>query len=121
MGQPTLTQYPRLAALVVGVIVVLSTLRTITTIVPNTDIITVCLALLGALPIVLIAAAATITHQRPTADRRARQNCTIAPLEKLPPPTPSSISRLALVVLRCQPILAAVLLIAKIVQLGFSG
>ena len=109
-----------LAALVVGVLVVLSTLLTITTIFPNIKITTVCLGLFGALPLVLIAAA-TMSQRRPTANRLARQNWTMPPLEKLPPPSRSRLRRLALVVLRCQLILAAVLLVAKVVQLGVSG
>jgi hypothetical protein len=109
-----------LAALVVGVLVVLSTLLTITTIFPNINITTVRLGLFGALPLVLIAAAA-MSQRRPTADRLARQNWTMPPLEKLPPSSPSRIRRLALVVLRCQLILAAVVLVAKVVQLGLSG
>jgi hypothetical protein len=42
-------------------------------------------------------------------------------LETLFAPASSRIRRLALIVLRCQLTFAAVLLIAKVVQLGVSG
>jgi Mn2+/Fe2+ NRAMP family transporter len=109
-----------LAALVVGTLVVLSTLLTITTIFPGVDITTLCLGMFAALPIVLIAAAATSPGRRPVATA-SRQLWTMPQLEKLPPPAPSSIRRLALIVLRCQLMLAAALLIAKVVQLGLGG
>jgi Mn2+/Fe2+ NRAMP family transporter len=109
-----------LAALVVGTLVVLSTLLTITTIFPGVDVTTLGLGMFAALPIVLIAAAAMSPARRAVATA-SRQHWTMPQLEKLPPPAPSSIRRLALIVLRCQLMLAAALLIAKVVQLGLGG
>jgi len=109
-----------LAALVVGVLVVLSTLLTITTIFPSIDITTLCLGMFGALPIVL-APAAAMSRRRQPMTAAARQTWTMPPLEKLPTPTPSRIRQFALIILRCQLLLAVALLIAKLVQLGVGG
>ena len=109
-----------IAALVVSTLVVLSTLLTITTIFPSVDVTTLCLGLFGSLAVGLIAVG-TMPPGRPSAAASARQHWTMPPLEKLPPPPASRIRRLALIVLRCQVLLAAALLLAKVVQLGVSG
>ena len=109
-----------IAALVVSTLVVLSTLLTITTIFPSVDVTTLCLGLFGSLAVGLIAVG-TMPRGRPSAAASARQHWTMPPLEKLPPPPASRIRRLALIVLRCQVLLAAALLLAKVVQLGVSG
>ena len=109
-----------LAAIVVGTLVVLSTLLTITTIFPSVDITTLCLGLFGSLAVMLIAVG-TMSRRRPPVAASARQHWTMPPLEKLPPPPSSRIRRLTLIALRCQLLLAAALLLAKVVQLGVSG
>ena len=109
-----------LAAVVVGTLVVLSTLLTITTIFPGIDVTTLCLGLFGSLAIVLIAIS-TMSRGRPSVAASARQHWTMPALEKLSPPPASRIRRLALIVLRCQLLLAAALLLAKVVQLGVNG
>jgi Mn2+/Fe2+ NRAMP family transporter len=109
-----------LAALVISVLVVLSTLLTITTIFPSIDITTLSLGMLAALPIAL-AAAAAMSRTRQPITAAARQDWTMPPLERLPTPTPSRTRRFALILLRCQLLLTGALLIAKLVQLGVAG
>ena len=72
-----------LAALVVGVLVVLSTLLTITTIFPGVDMATLCLGLFGLLAVVLIAAA-VMSRRPPPAPAVPRQYWTMPALETLP-------------------------------------
>lgn len=109
-----------LAALVVGVLVVLSTLLMITTIFPHADITALSLVLFATLALVLGAAATTLTRRPPTVASDSRRNWTMPQLETLHAPTPSRIRRLALIVLRCQLMLAAALLLAKLIQLGVA-
>ena len=114
-----------LAALVVGVLVALSTALTITTIFPHADLTTVGGALLVGLALALAAVAFTArssgsrpVHVTAAAERHA---WTMPPLESLSPPSPSRARRLALVILRAQLLIAAALLLAKLVQLGLAA
>ena len=114
-----------LAALVVGVLVALSTALTITTIFPHADLTTVGGALLVGLALALAAVAFTArssgsrpVHVTAAAERHA---WTMPPLESLSPPPPSRARRLALVILRAQLLIAAALLLAKLVQLGLAA
>jgi Mn2+/Fe2+ NRAMP family transporter len=114
-----------LAAIVVGVLVALSTILTITTIFPGADVPTLCLVLFGAVAIVLSLAAPLATRdgtgRSALADSKwARLNWTTPPLETLPRPTVSRVRALALVVLRAQLLIAAALLLTRLVQLGLS-
>lgn len=114
-----------LAALVVGVLVALSTALTITTIFPRADISTVGVILLVGLVLALAAAAlaarsrGTLAHHVTAAAER--HAWTRPPLESLQPPTPSRVRSLALVILRAQLLIAAALLLAKLVQLGLAA
>ena len=114
-----------LAALVVGVLVALSTALTITTIFPHADLTTVGGALLAGLGLALAAVAFAArssgllpAHDTPAAERHA---WTMPPLESLSPPAPSRARRLALIILRAQLLIAAALLLAKVVQLGLAA
>jgi hypothetical protein len=93
-----------LAAVVVGVLVVLSTLLTITTVFPGADIAAVSVALLAALAFALATAAISgRSHAPQTRARTAWERRLWAmPLETLAPPTPSRLRRLALLILRTQ-------------------
>ena len=57
-------------------------------------------------------------HPRSAMTRAERHNWTTPPLEALPPPPASRARRLALVLLRLQLLIAATLLLTKLVQLG---
>jgi NRAMP (natural resistance-associated macrophage protein)-like metal ion transporter len=114
-----------LAAAVVGVLVALSTILTIATLFPDVDVTALCVALFGALALVLLITAGLSRRQRAPSPRaaptaRERHTWTTPPLETLPPPTHSRTRRLALVVLRIQLLIAATLLAARLVQLGLG-
>ena len=113
-----------LGALMVGVLVVLSTLLTITTIFPRADVKLLCAVLFGALGVVLAVAAVSTRgrgHGPPVEISRWERRCwTTPPLETLAPPPSSRPRRLALVVLRGQLIVAATLLLAKLIELGLG-
>ena len=115
-----------IAALVVGVLVVLSTLLTVTTIFPEADVTKMCVALFGALAVVLGSVAAVSMRRRQPIGRKKttawlRDTWTTPPLETLPRPPRSPTRQLALVVLRVQLIIAAALLTTKMVQLGLGA
>lgn len=114
-----------LAALVVGVLVALSTILTITTVFPGIDVTTLCEVLFAALGVVLVTAVVSTRRAallRPAAvTRRERRTWTTPPLETVPPAPPSRGRRLALVVLRIQLLVAAALLVAKLVELGLRA
>ena len=113
-----------LAALVVGVLVALSTALTITTIFPHADLTTVGGALLVGLGLALAAVAFTArsSGSHPAHGTAAERHAwTMPPLESLSPPSPSRARRLALVILRAQLLIAAALLLAKLVQLGLAA
>jgi Mn2+/Fe2+ NRAMP family transporter len=114
-----------LAALVVGALVALSTTLTITTIFPAADVVTVGAALLAALALALTAAA-ICTRLQPPRPRRSttaweRLTWTMPQLETLAPPTPSRLRSLALAVLRAQLLIAAALLVIKVVHLALQA
>jgi NRAMP (natural resistance-associated macrophage protein)-like metal ion transporter len=111
---------------VVGVLVVLSTILTITTIFPEADVGALSVVLFALLGLVLAGMAAVSARGRPADPRSAttraeRHNWTTPPLELLPPPRSSRGRRLALVLLRFQILIAAALLLAKLLQLGFGS
>ena len=115
-----------LAAVVVAVLVGLSTTLTITTLLPSIDIAWLCAAVLAA----IVAGLATLAIVGRRAHGRApapaysewdRRNWTTPPLELLPPPERSRVRGLALVVLRAQLLIAAVLLVVKLVRLAVGA
>jgi NRAMP (natural resistance-associated macrophage protein)-like metal ion transporter len=114
-----------LAALVVGILVVLSTMLTITTLFPHADVAVLSAVLFATMAVVLVASAtASARGGRPpgvSVTTWERHNWTTPPLETLPPPARSRIRRLALIVLRAQLISAAALLVAKLLQLGLGA
>ena len=109
-----------LSALVVGVLVVLSTLLTITTLFPDADVTALSLVLFGALALTLGALATTLTRRPRPVAFESHRNWTMPQLETLSAPTPSRNPSLALVVLRCQLLLAGALLVARVIQLGIT-
>ena len=111
---------------VVGVLVVLSTVLTITTIFPGADVGALSLALFAALGLALAGmavGAARTRPQRPGSEmtRAERHDWTTPPLEALPPPPASRARRLALILLRLQLVIAVTLLLTKLVQLGLGS
>jgi Mn2+/Fe2+ NRAMP family transporter len=115
-----------IGALVVGALVVLSTILTITTIFPAVDVAMLSVVLFALLGLVLagiamIAARARAASPRPETTRAERHDWTTPPLEALPPPKASRARRLALVLLRFQLLVAAALLLTKLVQLGIAS
>jgi Mn2+/Fe2+ NRAMP family transporter len=111
---------------VVGILVVLSTILTITTIFPGADVGVLSVVLFALLGLVLagmavVSARGRPAAPRPTATQAERHNWTTPPLEALPPPPSSRARRLALVLLRLQLLIAAALLLAKLVQFGVGS
>jgi NRAMP (natural resistance-associated macrophage protein)-like metal ion transporter len=115
-----------LAAAVVGVLIVLSTILTIATLLPRVDVTALSAVLFGALGLVLLVTAAVWARRRPLNPRNVpttweRRTWTTPPLETLPPPTHSRTRRLALIVLRAQLLIAAGLLMVRLAQLGLGA
>jgi Mn2+/Fe2+ NRAMP family transporter len=115
-----------LAAVVVGVLVALSMTLTITTAFPSVNVAHLCLIMFGALGIVLTTVAIVSARGRALAPRADysewdRHNWTMPSLEALPPPRHSRVRRLALVVLRAQLLIAAALLLVKLLRLAVGA
>jgi len=115
-----------IAVVVVGVLVALSTLLTITTIFPDADVARICLAGLAGLGVVVAGSGVATARRRrrakpehPTAYER--HTWTTPQLETLAPPAPSRARRLALVALRVQLAIAVALLVVRLVQLGLGS
>jgi NRAMP (natural resistance-associated macrophage protein)-like metal ion transporter len=114
-----------LAALVVAGLVALSTILTVTTIFPSADVVTVGAALLAAAGLALATAAICARSDAPRAARSTtrseRHAWTMPQLESLPPPTFSRLRSLALVLLRAQLLIAAALVLVKLVHLALQA
>jgi hypothetical protein len=115
-----------LAAVVVGVLVALSMTLTITTAFPSVNVAHLCLIVFGALGIVLTTVGVVSARRRTLAPRTDysewdRRNWTMPSLEALPAPRHSRGRRLTLVVLRAQLLIAAALLLVKLLRLAVGA
>jgi NRAMP (natural resistance-associated macrophage protein)-like metal ion transporter len=115
-----------LAAMVVGVLVALSSILTIATLFPDVDVTALSEILFGALGLVLLVTGVVSARRRAQRPGGApttweRHTWTMPALETLAPPAPSRTRRLALVVLRAQLLIAATLLAARLMQLGLGA
>lgn len=112
-----------IACAVVGVLVALSIMLTITTLFPGVDVARLSLFVLGALAVVLgivatLCARVRASSFRPDYSDWDRRHWTMPPLETLIPPRRSRGRWVALVVLRFQLAFAAALLLVKLVRLA---
>jgi Mn2+/Fe2+ NRAMP family transporter len=110
------------AALVVGSLLVLSALLTLTTLLPHVDVRVIASLLIALLVSVLVACAVASGRRRRTAEPVAwtpweRVSWTMPPLESLAPPATSRTRTVALVTLRIYLTVAAVLLVVHVVRL----
>jgi len=115
-----------LAAVVVGVLVALSMTLTITTLFPTINVAHLCLIVFGALGIILATLGIVSQRTRTEAQRTAysewdRRNWTMPPLETLAEPRRSRVRWLALVALRGQLVIAAALLLVKLLRLAVGA
>jgi Mn2+/Fe2+ NRAMP family transporter len=114
------------ATVVVGVLLVLSALLTLTTLLPSVDVTTVALALSAALATVLVFLAATGGRRRQGKEPFAgtpweRATWTMPPLETLSPPPLSRARTLGLTVLRIYLAIAVLLLVVKVVRVALGA
>jgi Mn2+/Fe2+ NRAMP family transporter len=114
------------AAVVVGMLVALSMTLTITTAFPGVNVAHLCLIVFGVLGVVLatigIVSARGRTVAPPTRySEWDRHNWTMPSLEALAPPRQSRGRSLALVVLRAQLVIAAALLLVKLLRLAVGA
>jgi NRAMP (natural resistance-associated macrophage protein)-like metal ion transporter len=115
-----------IAAFAVGVLVVLSTVLIATTVFPHADPKTIGLGLVSGLAVVLALVGALATRNRPPqpgrrATQAERQLWTMPRLDSLAPPPTSRSRQLTLVILRVQLLVAAALLVAKLIDVGLSA
>jgi len=111
------------ATLVVGVLLVLSALLTVTTLAPGANIAWLAIGLGAALGVLLaILAAYSSSHRRTRSESRAgRSGWTMPRLESLPCATRSRARAFGLTVLRIYIAVAAVLLIVRVVRLSLGA
>jgi Mn2+/Fe2+ NRAMP family transporter len=112
-----------LATLVIGVLLVLSALLTITTLLPGVDVASVAIGLAVALAVVLALLGALTLLGRGSREPdfgtpRERAIWTMPPLETLSPPRFTPARTIGLAILRLYLIFAALLLIVKTVELA---
>ncbi|MBS1887236.1 MAG: divalent metal cation transporter [Actinobacteria bacterium] len=117
-----------LGAAVVGALVALSTILTVTTLFPGADAATISITVFALLALVLAAMAAVQWPRRrgrPTPETdltpTERAAWTTPRLETLPPPARSRLRSTTLVLLRVQLLLSAALLLARLIELGLGG
>jgi Mn2+/Fe2+ NRAMP family transporter len=115
-----------IATVIVGVLLVLSALLTLTTLLPDVHVASVALVLITALAVGLVCLAVTSAHNRgrrmPRIGRVGweRATWTMPPIESLSPPVRSRARVIGLVVLRLYISLAALLLVIKVVRLAIA-
>src|SRR5205085_4683068 len=115
-----------IATVIVGGLLVLSALLTVTTVFPRIDPGFAAGVLLGALAVGLVLVALANVRLRSGRPRFLgsaweRSTWTTPPLERLPPPRPSRARTTGLVVLRLYLTLAALLLVIKVIRLAVAG
>lgn len=113
-----------LTTAVVGILLILSALLTLTTAFPRVPVEPTAIAL-GCLAIALLSCGAACVHssssRRPQAEAADPRTWTMPPIESLQPPVRSPGRTLGLVVLRCYLLLAAGLLIARTAQIALAS
>jgi NRAMP (natural resistance-associated macrophage protein)-like metal ion transporter len=115
-----------LATVVVGVLLVLSALLTLTTLLPGVDVTAAAISLAAALAAVLAVLALASALRRHGVEQFPgtpweRSTWTMPRLETLAPPALSRARTLGLVVLRVYLAIAALLLVVKVVQLAIAA
>jgi NRAMP (natural resistance-associated macrophage protein)-like metal ion transporter len=111
-----------LATLVVGVLLVLSALLTMTTLIPEVGVATLVIVLAVALSVVLALFAVIALCRSETGHShgapRERLSWSMPPFEKLRRPNPSRARTVALTILRTYLAVAGILLVVKVVELA---
>ncbi|MBS1882009.1 MAG: divalent metal cation transporter [Actinobacteria bacterium] len=111
---------------VVGALVALSTILMVSTLFPAADVETIAAAAFALLALALATMAALRLRcpprrAAPAATAAERAAWTTPRLDTLPPPRPSRSRSATLILLRAQLLLAAALLLARLVQVGLGG
>jgi NRAMP (natural resistance-associated macrophage protein)-like metal ion transporter len=113
------------ATVIVGVLLVLSALVTVTTLLPGVDVEALAIGLASGLAVVLAALAALGSRprdpSRPGSARAERASWSMPRLESLPRAVPSRMRTLGLAVLRIYIAVAAVLLVVRVARLTLLG
>ncbi|MBO0684906.1 MAG: divalent metal cation transporter [Candidatus Dormibacteraeota bacterium] len=112
-----------IAVVIVGVLVMLSGILTVTTIFPGVNVFLLTYALAGAVAVVLLAVGVPALRRRgpPPAvaeERKSRETWTMPPLALLDRPARSVTTRVIMAVLWAYMVVAMLLLLVKVVQLA---
>ena len=112
------------ATIVVGSLLVLSALLTLTTLHPDVNVKSAAIVLVALLVATLALLAGVSAHrnrqERFPGTPRERATWTMPPLETIPPPAPTRARTIGLTVLRVYVTIAALLLVVKAVQLSLG-